>query len=65
MYIKLLMTNFGSLFKEEKQTQNQSLRNEDIDIIIEGEFSTWIRDSVTGIYVPDSHYFSIFVVLYH
>jgi len=57
VYIKLLMTNFGSLFKKEKRAQNQSLRDEDIDTMIEGEFSTWFRDNVSGIYVPDSHYF--------
>jgi len=59
------MTNFGSMFKEEKRAQNQSLRDEDVDTIIEGEFSIWFRDNVSGIYVPDSHYFSIFGVLYH
>jgi len=59
------MTNFGSLFKEEKRVQNQSLRDEDIDTMIEGEFSTWFRDNVGGIYVLDSHYFLIFMVLCH
>jgi len=59
------MINFTSLFEEEKRAQNQSLHDEDIDTMIKGEFFTWFRDNVSGIYVPDSHYFSIFVVLYH
>jgi len=65
VYTKLLITNFGSLFKEEKRAQNQSLRDEDVDAMIEAEFFIWFRDNVSGKHVPDSHYFSVFVVLYH
>ena len=57
VYIKSLMTNFGSLFKKEKQLQNQSLHDEEVDAMIEAEFSIRFRDNVSGIYVPDSHYF--------
>ena len=41
------------------------LKGEDSDTVIEGEFSIWFRDNVSGIYVRDSHYFLIFLVLYH
>ena len=32
--------------------------------MIEAESSIWFRDNVSGRYVPDSHYFLVFVVLY-
>jgi len=60
----ILFIMIGSLFKEEKQVQNQSLHDEDVDAMIEVEFSIWFRDNVSGKYVPDSHYLSVFLVLY-